>query len=452
MMRRAFVFDQHRCTGCHACRLACTIENELPLTESWRQVVTFNPYHKPDLPLFHLSIACNHCEQPACMTACPAAAYFRDTDTGAVLIDSAKCIGCRYCTWACPYDAPRFDSIRGVVTKCTFCNERVRDGKQPACAAYCPTGALTVRDVAKPELTTHAIGLPDGSRLAPSLKIVPWDRGMVESSVAARTSTLPRRANLLSKVSLGSEWSLAAFTFTGAVLTALLTSHVAAGSPLDLASFLGVAVTAMVLGAAHLGQKGRGWRAILGIQTSWLSREITAFAAFVAAGATALAWSGAPAALRYGAVAIGALALFAMDRVYDVAEFTPRARPHSASALVTGVFLAGVAAGWIAVAGVIGVLKVVLYLRRRLGPESAWTGRQRIVSAMRLGFGIVLPVTLWTARSDLWGVLLASVFVGELIDRCEFYEELEIPSPARRMAADLTALTDAVTTRRRTAA
>jgi DMSO reductase iron-sulfur subunit len=451
MMRQAFVFDQKRCTGCHACRLACTIENDLPLTESWRQVVTFNPHHEPYLPLFHLSIACNHCRDAACMHACPAAAYSRDTTTGAVLIDGAKCIGCRYCTWACPYDAPHFNESSGVVTKCTFCVDRLHDGKLPACAAYCPTGALAVREVGEAELTIRAVGLPDGDRLSPSLQIVPWTGG-VESSVAGGTSTPPGSATVPSRVSLRSEWSLVVFTFAAAVLVALLAGHVVAGSPLSLAAFLGSAIPAMALSAAHLGRKERAWRAILGIRTSWLSREVAAFTAFVVTGAVAVAWPSAPNALGLGAVAVGALALFAVDRVYGVAAFLPGARPHSAGALVTGVFLAGVVTGSIAVAALVGALKVVLYLRRKVRTASAWTGNRRILSALRLGFGIVLPATLWTAPSDLWGVLLASVLAGELIDRCEFYEELEIPSPARCMAADLAARTDARTTRIRRAA
>ena len=97
-----FRFDPNLCTGCAACRLACTIENDLPFGRSWRRIETFNPTRAPSLPLYHLSLACNHCDTPACMHACPALAYRRDEETGAVLLDSSKCIGCKYCAWACP--------------------------------------------------------------------------------------------------------------------------------------------------------------------------------------------------------------------------------------------------------------------------------------------------------------------------------------------------------------
>ncbi len=86
-MPLAFVFDPNRCTGCQACELACSIENELGPDRSWRGVVTFNEEAFPGIPLFHLSLACNHCAEPACMNTCPALAYHRDEETGAVLVD-----------------------------------------------------------------------------------------------------------------------------------------------------------------------------------------------------------------------------------------------------------------------------------------------------------------------------------------------------------------------------
>ena len=81
----------------------------------WRQVRTFNELHVPGVELLHLSLACNHCAEPGCAAACPTLAYRRDAETGAVLLDQDRCIGCRYCTWACPYGAPRVDEALGVV-------------------------------------------------------------------------------------------------------------------------------------------------------------------------------------------------------------------------------------------------------------------------------------------------------------------------------------------------
>ena len=81
------------------------------------------------------------------MHSCPALAYERDAVTGAVLIRSELCIGCKYCSWACPYGAPQFEPDSGVMGKCTFCSHRLADGLKPACASLCPTGALDYAEV-----------------------------------------------------------------------------------------------------------------------------------------------------------------------------------------------------------------------------------------------------------------------------------------------------------------
>ena len=72
--------------------------------------ITFNSEAKHLFPVINLSLACNHCESAVCMEGCPASAYSRETLTGAILLDEKKCIGCRYCQWNCPYDAPKFNS------------------------------------------------------------------------------------------------------------------------------------------------------------------------------------------------------------------------------------------------------------------------------------------------------------------------------------------------------
>ncbi|NJD18740.1 MAG: 4Fe-4S dicluster domain-containing protein, partial [Gemmatimonadetes bacterium] len=139
---KGFLFDPNRCTGCAACTLACSTENALGWGVSWRQIVPFNPERRPDIPSFHLSLACNHCDDAPCVAQCPTQAMRRDPVTGAVLVDGSRCIGCRYCAWVCPYDAPRFDAARGVMTKCTLCSHRLAAGGTPACVEACPTDAL----------------------------------------------------------------------------------------------------------------------------------------------------------------------------------------------------------------------------------------------------------------------------------------------------------------------
>ena len=186
-MRAAFLFDPDRCTACEACRIACAIENNEGRDTGWRTISTFNPQRHPDLPTRHLSLACNHCDTPACSLGCPAAAYDRDEKTGAVLLDPEKCIGCRYCSWVCPYDAPKFDDTRGVMTKCTFCKHRVDKAPAgatpgvdpeytPVCVSSCIANAMHFGDLDDPRSNVsklreeHQPGvLLEELRLKPSL-------------------------------------------------------------------------------------------------------------------------------------------------------------------------------------------------------------------------------------------------------------------------------------------
>ena len=142
MSRKSFLFDLNKCVGCHACVVACTIENQTLPETVWRDINSFNPSGNPDIPLFHYSLACNHCDDPPCLKNCPALAYSKDFITGAVIHFANKCIGCKYCTWACPYDAPKFNEKTRIIEKCTFCNHRIEEDLKPACANLCPTGAL----------------------------------------------------------------------------------------------------------------------------------------------------------------------------------------------------------------------------------------------------------------------------------------------------------------------
>ena len=111
--QKCFIFDLNRCTGCGACVIACATENMEKQTVNWRDIHTFNETHHPVLPLFNLSMACNHCIDAACKKGCPALAYTKDKETGAVVHHADCCMGCTYCTWACPYDAPRYSGAAG---------------------------------------------------------------------------------------------------------------------------------------------------------------------------------------------------------------------------------------------------------------------------------------------------------------------------------------------------
>jgi Fe-S-cluster-containing dehydrogenase component len=88
-----------------------------------------------------LSLSCMHCEDAACVKACPAACLYKDEESGLTLFENSNCTGCRLCAAACPYGIPSFNP-EGKMVKCDGCAERLRDGREPACARVCPGGAL----------------------------------------------------------------------------------------------------------------------------------------------------------------------------------------------------------------------------------------------------------------------------------------------------------------------
>ena len=153
--------DLTRCVGCRKCEEACNRVNNLPPPEkafddesvfarhrrpTSTAYTVVNKYIDPEFEdlLGFRKVQCNHCNEPACASACPAHAY-QKTPEGAVVYDENLCFGCRYCMVACPYGVPafRYDSaLEPKIVKCTFCHERVKKGEMPGCAETCPTGAL----------------------------------------------------------------------------------------------------------------------------------------------------------------------------------------------------------------------------------------------------------------------------------------------------------------------
>jgi Fe-S-cluster-containing dehydrogenase component len=139
--RRGFVLDLGRCVGCGACVLACRLENCWPGAAPWRRILPLNLRRRPGGPTYTLSVACHHCDRPACLAACPSRAYTK-RDDGVVVHHEERCVGCRYCEMACPFGAPAYIAERGVMSKCHLCHHRLDRAELPACVAACPVEAL----------------------------------------------------------------------------------------------------------------------------------------------------------------------------------------------------------------------------------------------------------------------------------------------------------------------
>jgi formate dehydrogenase iron-sulfur subunit len=140
-MSFGLLFDATRCIGCGACSAACKEQNELPpQIEPEPTAYTWTVVRQCEG--VHVRALCMHCLEPTCVSVCPVGALSRDP-AGPVVYDASRCIGCRYCIMACPFGVPKYqwDQAVPIVGKCILCQERVREGRQTACAEACPTGA-----------------------------------------------------------------------------------------------------------------------------------------------------------------------------------------------------------------------------------------------------------------------------------------------------------------------
>jgi len=148
-LRYAFVIDQGRCIGCHACSVACKAEHDVPLGDyrTWVKYVEKGTF--PDVRRFFTVLRCNHCEAAPCVEICPTTALYR-RDDGIVDFDRDACIGCKACMQACPYDALYIHPDRGTAEKCNFCSHRIEIGLEPPCATVCPAEAILVGDLDDP--------------------------------------------------------------------------------------------------------------------------------------------------------------------------------------------------------------------------------------------------------------------------------------------------------------
>ncbi len=137
-----FWVEVDRCTKCWSCQVACKAWKGIDAgTVNLRRVLDIWSGTFPNVTRTFLSLSCMHCGDPACEAVCPTGAISKRAEDGIVVQDPDKCIGCHYCFFACPFGAPQYGED-GTMMKCEFCQDRLAAGKEPACVATCPTGAL----------------------------------------------------------------------------------------------------------------------------------------------------------------------------------------------------------------------------------------------------------------------------------------------------------------------
>ena len=149
-MNYAFLIDNRRCIGCHACSVACKAEHEVPLgvARTWVKYIEKGVF--PETRRTFQVTRCNHCEDAPCVEICPTTALFRRKD-GIVDFDGGRCIGCKACMQGCPYDALYIDPQTETAAKCNFCPHKVEVGLEPPCVAVCPTQAIVAGDLHDPQ-------------------------------------------------------------------------------------------------------------------------------------------------------------------------------------------------------------------------------------------------------------------------------------------------------------
>ncbi len=145
-MKYGFLIDHRKCIGCHACTVACKSENEVPLGtfRTWVKYIEKGEY--PDTRRFFSVMRCNQCEDAPCITICPVTALFR-RDNGIVDFNGDRCIGCKSCMQACPYDALYINPNTNTAEKCNYCAHRVEAQLEPACVIVCPVQAIVSGDL-----------------------------------------------------------------------------------------------------------------------------------------------------------------------------------------------------------------------------------------------------------------------------------------------------------------
>jgi formate dehydrogenase iron-sulfur subunit len=448
-----FHFDMTKCIGCHCCEVACSEQNNNPASINWRRVGEIEGGSYPYTQRFYLSMGCNHCLEPSCLSGCPVDAYTKNPANGIVLHSADACIGCQYCIWNCPYGVPQYNEERGVVGKCDMCYGRLAEGRDPACVSACPEGAIEIEKVDAAEWRLNYVaqanspGLPAAEQTISTTRVTLPVGMPTEVRKADYHRVRPEHPHL-PLVAMTVLTQLAVGAFCGVWLLHTL-GRVA---DLNLMSIVAVTIGLLALAAStlHLGRPIYAYRALKMWRRSWLSREVLLFALFAG---MATAYSVALHLEKPLAGAVGALTTLlgiggivasafiylvparpSWNSRYTIGEF------FLTSAMLGPLFLSalGFPLPLLVLAGAVGQglnqgLKFLWLIR---SDEFELQGSARLLSAdlqnlflARFGLlvagGVVLPL------AGFYPLALATALAGELLGRYLFFVSV-VP---RNMAA-----------------
>jgi Fe-S-cluster-containing dehydrogenase component/DMSO reductase anchor subunit len=285
----AFEVDLDRCSGCKACVTACHSLNGLDDEETWRDVGLLTGGSEQQPFMQHVTTACHHCLEPACMDVCPTLAYEKDPITGIVKHLDDQCFGCQYCILACPYNVPKYNPRLGIVRKCDLCSQRLAVGEAPACVQACPHEAIQIQIVnveqvhADCQTGQFLPGTPDPQYTLPTTNYKtrrPQPRNLIPADYF-RIQTEHAHRPLVTMLVL-TQLSVGAFC-CGALLDEFFGSRIStAYRAVQFSVSMAFCYVALTASLVHLGRPWLAYRAMLGLRRSWLSREILTFGIFAA--------------------------------------------------------------------------------------------------------------------------------------------------------------------------
>ncbi len=457
----AFEVDLDACTGCKACVTACHSLNGLEDTELWRTVGVLHGGTAAAPAQQTVTTACHHCVEPACMSGCPVGAYEKDPVTGIVKHLDDQCIGCQYCTLMCPYDAPKYSKAKGIVRKCDMCSDRLSASEAPACVQGCPNEAIRIKVIDQAqavEASEAGIFLPGAPAPDHTIPTTVYRGGQAlpGNMLPADFYTVAPEHGHPPLVAMLVMTQLAVGAFVVNFLLGRLTNTVQAALSLALA------IGAMGAATLHLGRPVYAFRAVLGLRTSWMSREILAFGLFAKMAALyAVSVAGLPAfpgrdlivelrpIWQIAAVACGLGGVFCSAMIYAATKRVHWSAPVTllkffATTLVLGsavVMALGGASPLLAQAVLIAAgvkLMAEASVFRHLGSRRQSIGKRvamvmardlRQVTLLRFIAGAIGAVVLTVAPWVAFGLLL----VGESAERHLFFKA----APASRMPGSL---------------